>query len=390
MGEPQRPTLRILGCRGIPAAHGGFETFAERLSLYLVGRGWHVVVYCQELGSGPVVRDTWHGVERVRIPVGGDGAVDTVVFDWRSITDARRQPDLCLTLGYNTALFCLRLRLAGITNVINMDGIEWRRAKWSPLVKVWFWINDIAGCWLADHLVADHPEIAAHLRRRTRASRISTIVYGADAVHDAPTDALSTLGLAPGRYLVLIARAEPENSVLEIVRSFSRRQRDLRLVVVGDYAPEDAYASAVRAAAGPEVLFTGPVYAPGWLAALRSHALACLHGHRVGGTNPSLVEALGCGSAVIAHDNPFNRWVAQDAARYYRSEDDLDRELQQLPADAEALTALRQRSRQRFEAHFSWDAVLASYEALLLSFGARGRSPVARQALPPPASTGVD
>jgi glycosyltransferase involved in cell wall biosynthesis len=360
-----RPTLRILGSRGIPAAHGGFETFAERLALHLAGRGWRVIVYCQETGRGPVRRDVWRGVERVRIGVQGTGAMATVVFDWLSISDAIRQPGLCLTLGYNTALFCLRLRAAGIVNIMNMDGIEWRRAKWSPLVKAWFWLNDWAGCWLADHLVADHPEIAAHLRTRTRASRISTIVYGADAVHSAPTDDLDALGLQPQRYLLLIARAEPENSVLEIVRTFSRRPRGVLLVVVGDFPADDVYARAVRSAAGAEIRFVGPTYDAVRLAVLRCHCLAYVHGHRVGGTNPSLVEALGAGNAVIAHDNRFNRWVAQGAARYFDDDDALDAVLQQVTTDSAALQALRLASRQRFEQAFSWDAVLAAYESLL-------------------------
>lgn len=368
-----RPTLRILGSRGIPAAHGGFETFAERLALYLVARGWRVVVYCQEQGQGGVVYDTWHGVERVRIPVRGNGALATVVFDWHAISDARRSPALCLTLGYNTALFCLRLRAAGITNVINMDGIEWRRAKWSPLVKAWFWLNDWAGCWLADHLVADHPEIAAHLRRRTSAARISTILYGADPVNEAPSAAVAALGLQPRRYLLLVARPEPENSVLEIVRGFARRPRGVRLLVVGDYPQGDAYPDAVRAAADAEVVFAGPVYDTQQLAALRWHCLAYLHGHRVGGTNPSLVEALGAGNAVIAHDNVFNRWVAQDGAAYFADEAGFDRALGDLLARPAVLDALRRASRRRFEQAFSWAAVLADYEKLLLPLALRAR-----------------
>lgn len=99
-------TLRILGTRGVPAAHGGFETFAEYLALYLVKQGWRVVVYCQEDGTGPVFEDSWQGVERVRIPVEAQGPKGTIVFDWQATLHAARHKDLCLTLGYNTAVFC--------------------------------------------------------------------------------------------------------------------------------------------------------------------------------------------------------------------------------------------------------------------------------------------
>ncbi len=158
-----RPHLHILGTRGLPAAHGGFETFAEQLALHMVGTGWRVTVYCQVGGTGQVFEDEWKGVRRVRIPVATPGAPGTIVFDWKSTLRAMRNKDLVLTLGYNTAIFCALFRMKGIRNIINMDGIEWRRQKWGCVAKAWFWLNYWAGCWLGDHLVADHPEIKKHL-----------------------------------------------------------------------------------------------------------------------------------------------------------------------------------------------------------------------------------
>lgn len=151
--------LSILGTRGVPAAHGGFETFAERLSLFLVERGWDVTVYCQEDGEPSIVEDTWHGVRRVRVSVSQSGAKGTVVFDWIATKHAARNGGLCLTLGYNTAVFCTLLRLKGTPNIINMDGIEWRRPKWGRAEQAWLYLNEWAGCWLGNHLIADNPGI---------------------------------------------------------------------------------------------------------------------------------------------------------------------------------------------------------------------------------------
>lgn len=363
-GQPQA-VLRILGTRGVPAAHGGFETFAEQLALHLVARGWRVVVYCQEEGRGPWVEDVWQGVERVRIPVAGQGAKSTIVFDWLATRHAARQRDLCLTLGYNTALFCALLRLRGIPNAINMDGIEWSRAKWGPVAKTWFWLNDWAGCWLGDRLVADHPEIKAHLATRVRADKISTIAYGAACVAEAPEAPVRALGLEPGRYLSLIARPEPENSILEVVQGFSRRPRGVKLAVLGNYAESNAYHRAVKAAASAEVVFLGAIYEQPIVQALRFHSLAYVHGHQVGGTNPSLVEALGAGNAVIAHDNRFNRWVAGEGGRYFSGAEGFDQALQALLDEPQQLAALRQASRSRFEQAFTWPVILGAYEALL-------------------------
>ena len=368
------PVLRILGTRGIPAAHGGFETFAERLALYLVARGWRVVVYSQDEGRAALREDRWQGIERVRIAVPGRGASSTIAFDWKATRHAAQHRDLCLTLGYNTAVFCALLKARGVRNIINMDGIEWSRAKWGPLARTWFRLNEAAGCRLGDHLVADHPEIEAHLRRQAPAHRITMIAYGADRIVDASDAPVRALGLQPGQYLSLIARPEPENSILEVVQGFSRRPRGVTLAVLGHYSADNPFHRAVRAAASDEVLFLGAIYDREVVCSLRVHSMAYLHGHQVGGTNPSLVEALGAGNAVLAHDNRFNRWVAGEGACYFRTSDEVDGLLTDLLSQPGRLDAMRAASVRRFESGLHWNDILASYEDLLLR--------VAQQAIP--------
>lgn len=359
-------TIRILGTRGVPAAHGGFETFAEYLALYLVKHGWRVVVYCQEDGAGAVYEDVWQGVDRVHIPVAQSGPKGTIVFDWKATAHAAKFDDLCLTLGYNTAIFCSLLRIKGVPNLINMDGIEWSRAKWGPVAKTWFWLNDWAGCWLGNHLVADHPKIKAHLCSRVREDKITMIPYGADEVMDAPIDAVLAMGLKPGRFLTVIARAEPENSLLEIVAGFSRKPRGYKLVVLGKYEPEKvAYHRAVIEAAGPEVVFVGGIYDKAVVRALRFHSAAYIHGHQVGGTNPSLIEAMGAGNPVIAHDNQFNRWVAGDSARYFNGADECSERLDEVLQVSGALVEMKSGILKRHQDAFTWGKILAEYEKLL-------------------------
>jgi glycosyltransferase involved in cell wall biosynthesis len=361
----KQPTLRILGIRGIPAAHGGFETFAQALALDLVAHGWRVIVYCQEEGSGAVVEDVWRGVQRVRLQVTTGGTAGTMLFDWRSIAHAARHQDLCLTLGYNTALFDLRLCLARVPHIMNMDGIEWHRAKWGAAAKAWFWLNERVGLRITDHVVADHPEIARHLARRGGAERITTIPYGADRIERDPTFDLSRFGLESGRYLTLIARPEPENSIVEVVQGFSARPRGVSLAVLGHYEAGHGYHQRVRAAAGPEVRFLGAIYEQPVVQQLRAHTLAYLHGHRVGGTNPSLVEALGAHNPVFAHDNAFNRWVAGTGAAYFDTAASLDEALSGFLADPALQQRMRQASAARFEGGFTQAAVLGQYRALL-------------------------
>ncbi|WP_289083299.1 DUF1972 domain-containing protein [uncultured Spongiibacter sp.] len=366
--------LVILGIRGVPAGHGGFETFAEYLCKYLVERNWKVVVYCQEDGGGPVYDSEWLGVKRIHIPVRQSGALGTVIFDFRSIVHSLRSNGVFLTLGYNTALFNLLHRLFGKTNIINMDGIEWKRQKWGAIAKAWFWLNERFGCWFGDQLVADHPRIEDHLATRVSRRKITMIPYGGLHVEAADQSKLAALDLEAGGYSVVIARAEPENSLLEIVQGFSSRPRGHKLVVLGNYSGDNAYHRAVKAAASGEVIFPGAIYDIDVVSALRFYARFYIHGHQVGGTNPSLVEALGAGNAVLAHDNPFNRWVASDGAEYFSGADGFSRLLEKLLKNDQKVAQIKRNSASQFNARFQWDSILEQYEKLLLEHYTEGKA----------------
>lgn len=361
--------MRILGTHGVPAAYGGFETAAENVALQLVAHGWRVIVYCQVRGSGPIARDTWRGIERVNIPVEREGWLGTAEFDRRSIKDAVASGELCLTFGYNTAVYNLSQRFRRIPNVINMDGIEWSRARWGPMKQAILYVNERIACWIGDALIADHPEIEVYLARKAKREKITTITYGAHAVHDAPIEPVTSRGLTPGGYLTLVCRPIPENSILELVTGFSARPRGVSLVMVGTYTPEsDDYHRAVVDAASDEVVFVGSVYDPDQLAALRFHGIAYLHGHTVGGTNPSLVEALAAGNPVVAHDNAYNRWVAGDAALYFGDAESAAERIDALLADDESRMRMGRAARARHEQEFTWEHVAGQYERLLARF----------------------
>ena len=364
-----QPTVRILGTHGIPASYGGFETAVENVSLHLRDHGWRVIVYCQELGVGPIREDVWHGVERVIVPVERDGWLGTATFDWITIRHASRHRDVCLTLGYNTANFNILQKILGIPNVINMDGIEWSRAKWGILQKTILYINERIACMIGDHLIADHPRINEYLESKAPARKISTITYGAHAITQAPLKPVLDRGLTPGGYLTMICRPVPENSILELVQAFSAKTRGYELVIFGDYVPDtDHYHRAVMDAASDEVRFVGAIYEPSQVAALRLHSVVYLHGHTVGGTNPSLVEALAVGNPVVAHDNPYNRWVAGEGALYFDNVESASSCITELLDSVELRKELSAASRARHAAEFTWEHIATQYESVLRQF----------------------
>lgn len=360
--------IQILGTRGIPAQHGGFESFAEDFSLYLVNKGWEVTVYCQEVGTGTAWEDNWRGIHLVHIPVNRKGAIGTVLFDWKSTLQAAAQKKTVLTLGYNTALFCIIYRIKGIKNIINMDGIEWQRKKWSFLEKTWLYLNEKLGAMLGNHLVADHPEIKNHLSRFTSAEKITVIPYSADIIDSADIQEITSFGLTKNNYAILIARPEPENLIHEVVQAYSQKKRGMPLVILGEFTPEsNEYHKQVIRAAGNEIQFVGAIYNKPTVQALRFFARVYIHGHTVGGTNPSLVEALGAGSPILAHNNKFNRWVAGKGAKYFSSLEDCSQELEVLLQDDTLIASMRKNSYQQIKDNFTSEKIHKAYEDIISS-----------------------
>lgn len=359
------PTLLILGTRGLPAAHGGFETFAQHLALFLVKRGWRVGVYCQD--EVPVVTERfrsemWRGIELIHTQVASTGPRATLEFDWHCVRDAASRPALSLVLGYNSAVFLPYLRLAGRKILTNMDGIEWRRPKWSRAVRAWFWANEWIAAWSSHRLIADHPAIADHLATRRPRRAITMIPYGGVPVAAASEARVRALGLEPGRYMISIARIEPDNSILTMVKAFSREPRGMKLVVLGTFVDGNAYHREVMAAAGPEVIMPGAIYDENAVQALRFHARAYMHGHTVGGTNPSLVESLWAGSPVIAHDNVYNRWTAGRAGLFFSDEESCSQVIDTVVRGDAVVAQMRAAAVRRAEETFNWEDVLEQYE----------------------------
>ena len=263
-----------------------------------------------------------------------------------------------------------------------MDGIEWKRPKWSLPIRAWFYLNEWIAAWTSQRLVADHPAIADHLATRRSRKAAVVIPYGGDPVNRASTAPIEKLGLEPQRYMISIARIEPDNNIATLVRAFSAKRRGIKLVVLGQLDDKIPYHAQVRAAASDEVIFPGGIYDPGVVRALRRHARAYLHGHTVGGTNPSLVEALWAGNAVIAHDNAYNRWTAGAAALTFADETGCEAAISRLIADEVLVARLGAAARLRAAEAFNWRDVLLAYERECLDLAGTPITPSETEAMP--------
>jgi len=358
--------LAILGTRGIPARYGGFETFAEELALRLVAQGVDVTTYCEAEGRPKSVED--RGIKLVYLPAPTCGALSTILFDLRCLWHARKEFDVVYMLGYGAAPFCIIPRLWGATVWLNVDGIEWARAKWNSLAKLYFKTMEWFSTWIPDRIIVDADGIRFHFITRHRLTiPCSVISYGAPVINTPPSDALlSEWDIEPGGYYLVVARIEPENHLREIIEGYVHSATTIPLIVVGDHSLGTGYARKLRACSDARVRFVGGIYDKERLQALRYFAVAYFHGHSVGGTNPSLLEALGCGNLVVAHDNPFNREVCGSLGFYFRDPSDIPQiigKIETLPADD--VTCLRMAARGRVHERYDWDKVANNYMDLL-------------------------
>ena len=371
------PRIALLGSRGIPARYGGFETFAQELATGLVARGFEVTVFADGR-EGPVASD-FRGVrvERVAVPVSGAGG--TLLYDLCSLWRARGRFDVVLMLGYGAGGFLWLARGGGTRVWIAMDGREWRRRKWGPLARAWLRGMERLALRQADRLVFDSAAVCAEVCGRTfPEARLAVLEYGARLDHAEDPVALAAAGLAPCRYYLLVARIEPENHVLEAVRAHARAGLERELVVVGDVERAGAYGRACRAAGVRSARFLGALYEPIHLHTLRANAWALLHGHSVGGTNPSLLEGMAAAVPVLAHANPYNREVLAGEGLWFASEDELVERLRALERLAPAeRRALGERLRARVCAYYTWERIIDGYAARL------AQAPPARSAARP-------
>lgn len=358
------PSIAIIGSRGIPARYGGFETFAEELAVRLVKHGVDVTVYC-EGRTGP---SKYQGVQLAYVPAPHLGGLTTILHDFRALWSARNKYDVVYMLGYGTSLFCLMPKLAGTEVWMNMDGIEWKRSKWGFLGKMWWKLMEFIAQYVPHLMIADALAINDFLgMRHSRLPKIVVIPYGADVVETPPDPApLVEWGLTPHGFHLVVSRFEPENHVRELFLGYSNSNSPHPLVALGTTRKPTAYTRTLDAIAGADerIILPGPIYDER-LAALRYYARTYLHGHSVGGTNPSLLEAMGCANAIVAHDNVFNREVAEDAALYFSTPADVTEHIDTLDADESQRNALGSLALQRLRAAYTWGGVVAAYLNLL-------------------------
>jgi len=358
--------IAILGCRGIPAVIGGFETFAEAVAPRLVRKGLHVTVYCQKkLFEKPRLRE-YLGVRLVHIPVIRSKSFEALLYDLMTVIHALSGKfDALYMLSDTTAMWLVIPRLLGKTVVVNTDGIEWRRSKWPWYGQALLKFNEWLAVQITPHLIVDSKAMGRYYKDRYDVDT-DYITNGANLIQSENPELIAEFGLTPNKYFVVICRLEPENSIHTIIESFKTVGGDTRLAIAGGTSYKSRYMERLRQLAqdDPRIVFLGVRPDPAFQRELRTNCLAYVHGHQVGGTNPSLVEAMGAGNIILANDNPFNREVAGDAALYWSPEaGDLPEKMKYVIDGHDHLSSLGEKARKRCQESYSWDTIADLHDA---------------------------
>lgn len=358
------PFVEIIGTRGYPSYYGGFETAVRKVAPYLADAGWAITVYGRR---GSTRLDDPKRDARIK-------SVETVGLETKSLSTltygffscihaAVHKPDVALVMNVANGFWLPLLRLRRVPTLVNVDGMEWERAKWGPLAKFVFRTGAKLTAKFADELIFDSVEIGR--RWKAEFGRDGTFIpYGGESNELHPL--LS--GLTHRGYVLMIARFVPENTVSEFFSAAEYLCRHWDIVVVGasGYGGELDDRAQALADSSPKVHWLGHVSDDDRLASLWQHAGVYFHGHSVGGTNPALVQAMASSAPIVARDTVYNREVLGGSGAFVQPDSAaIAEQIDALMRDASLQEQLSQAAAHRAAESYTWTEVARRYAASL-------------------------
>lgn len=364
----KKKSIAIVGTRGIPACYGGFETFAEALAKRLGMQGYEVIVYCEPTATPMFeyegVRLKYSKYFKSRTPL---------LYYFDCIRQATQSSDVLLVAGTGGVLFYGMPKFFKKLIITNIDGVESRRGKWSAFQQFLIKTTEFVAIKISDKIVADSWAIKQYILNEYKVAenRVAVIEYGAAPNQGMGGDSiLEKYQITPNGYYLVVSRLEPENNILEIIDGYSGSQTTKPLIIIGGLRAT-SYSERVKVTANQlagRVYLIGAIYDRLELDTLRLQCFAYLHGHSVGGTNPSLLEALSASNICICHDNVFNREVTENQMYYFKDATDLGFLINQIEELSQATIAEKKRfALNRISDYYNWERITTEYRALISS-----------------------
>jgi glycosyltransferase involved in cell wall biosynthesis/O-antigen/teichoic acid export membrane protein len=359
-------SVAIIGTRGYPSFYGGFETLVRKLAPYLADRDWDVTVYGRPGAMCDAAEFVHPGITSVTTKGMDSKSLSTLTFGATSTLDAaRRKPDVALVMNVANGYWLPILRARGIPSVLNVDGIEWQRAKWNRLGKAVFKGGAKMTARYADTLICDSVEIRRFWHDNFMRDGVF-IPYGGDL----PSRQHEVLaGLEKRNYVLMVARFVPENSIAEFLDAAESVVEEFPVVVVGSSGSGGPFEERIRCLTQQysQFIWLGHLSNDQLLSSLWQNCGAYFHGHSVGGTNPALVQAMASGAPTIARDTIFNREVLQDSGLFVPPEPhEIAAATRLLMSNPALQNSLCTKAKERAGSSFAWESICSAYEDALL------------------------
>jgi glycosyltransferase involved in cell wall biosynthesis len=356
--------LAVIGTVGIPARYGGFETLTEHLVKQL-GEKYNITVYCSKKKYPKETRrKTFLNARLKYLPFNANG-IQSILYDTLSILHALFYADVLLILGVAGAWTLPLIRL--LTNkkiIISIDGIEWRRNKWSRTAKWYLWWSENIAVKYSHADISDNESIQDYTA--VRYGTLSNIIeYGADHTLSVKTTVADKEQYAflTKTYAFKVCRIEPENNIDIVLEAFSTIPL-YTLVMIGNWNNSN-YGKEIRAQYErfTNLILLDPIYDQRTLDVIRGNAHVYIHGHSAGGTNPSLVEAMYLALPIITYDVSYNRTTTENKALYFKTADDIvqiikNTRLQELKEKSMVMKEIADR-------RYTWKVIADKYDYLI-------------------------
>lgn len=357
--------IAIIGTRGIPNHYGGFEQFAEYLSEGLAKLGHKVIVYNSH--NHPYQKKSWNGVEIVHCydPEYKLGTAGQFIYDLNCIVDSRKKNyDIILQLGYtSSSIWGWLLPRKRSFVVTNMDGLEWKRTKYSKKVQRFLCFAEKLGIKYSDLLVSDSVGIQQYILSKYQ-KQSTYIPYGAHIFAKPDNSILNNYNIQEYAYNMLIARLEPENSVEVILDGVALSKTKEPFLVIGNHETLFGKYLKDKFVNNKNIKFLGGIYDINILNNLRYFSKLYFHGHTVGGTNPSLLEAMASNSLICAHNNVFNKSILGEDALYFENKEDVASAI--LNTNKSQLSSKVASNIDKILKTYSWTNIVRQYNELFL------------------------
>lgn len=355
--------IAIIGTRGIPNHYGGFEQFAEYLSSYLSKKGYDITVYNSH--NHPYQEDSYNGVKLIHKfdPEFRIGTTGQFIYDLNCILDSRKRDfDCILQLGYTSSSIFNFLFKKNITLITNMDGLEWKRSKFGRFTKLFLKYAEKLAVKHSDTLVSDSIGIQDYLETKHNAES-TYIAYGATTFDNPNENTLQQFNLKKEEYSLLIARLEPENNIATIIQGYILSDSKFPLIIIGNHNTK--YGRFLKMTyTDSRIIFLGAIYDINILNNLRYFSNLYFHGHSVGGTNPSLLEAMASNCYIIANNNQFNKTILGNDADYFQNSAEVSQHVNTIKKTSQKDKI--NNNYKKIETQFNWDLINEQYETLIL------------------------